>query len=218
MDFADYIVSFDSNETTAGEHLQNLQKEAATDGLKINSDKTKILQVNYQFSNQLPSSLENLEILEGFKYLGDKIASSYDDFKQRRGIVWNQFWKLEKVWRSTKIPLKLKLQLFDSPIPLILLYGGESWTTTQKFKNELNAFGSSCYRILLNIRRIDRVTSQHVLYVNKKRKFLSKILLSKQLRVLGHWLRKPPETTIKKYAHILQIKEGAEEVDHVLHM
>ena len=54
LDFADYIVSFDSNETAAGEHLQNLQKEAATDGLKINSDKTKILLVNYQFSNQLP--------------------------------------------------------------------------------------------------------------------------------------------------------------------
>ena len=62
------------------------------------------------------------------------------------------------------------------------------------------------------------MTGQHVLNVNKKRKFLSKILLSKQLRVLGHWLRRPPETTIKKYAHKLQIKEAAEEVDHVLHM
>ena len=26
------------------------------------------------------------------------------------------------------------------------------------------------------------------------------MLLSKQLRVLEHWLRRPPETTIKKYA------------------
>ena len=47
FDFADGIVSFDSNETVAGEHFQNLQKEAATVGLKINSDKTKILLVNY---------------------------------------------------------------------------------------------------------------------------------------------------------------------------
>ena len=58
--------------------------------MKINSDKTKILLVNYQFSNQLPTSLENLEIVEDFKYLGVKIASSYDDLKQRCGIAWNQ--------------------------------------------------------------------------------------------------------------------------------
>ena len=56
-----------SNETAAGEYLQNLQNEAATVELKINSDKTKILLVNYQFSNQLPAFLENLEIVEDFK-------------------------------------------------------------------------------------------------------------------------------------------------------
>ena len=95
--FADDIFSFDSNETAAGEHLQNLQKETAAVGLKINSDKTKIFLVNFPFSNQLPTSLENLEILEDFKYFGAKIASSYDDFKRKRGITWIHFWKLEKV-------------------------------------------------------------------------------------------------------------------------
>ena len=126
LDFAADIVSIDSNETAAGEHLQNLQKEDATVGLKINSDKTKILLVNYQFSNQLATSLENLEIVEDLKHLGAKIASSYDDIKQRRDIAWSRFWKLEKVWRSTKISLKLKLRLFDPLILSILLYGAES--------------------------------------------------------------------------------------------
>ena len=126
LDFADDIVSVDSNKTAAGEHLQNLQKEAATVGLKIKSDKTKILLVNYQFSNQLATSLENLEIVEDLKHLGAKIASSYDDIKQRRGIAWSQFWKLENVWRSTKISLKLKLRLFDPLILSILLCGAES--------------------------------------------------------------------------------------------
>ena len=32
------------------------------------------------------------------------------------------------------------------------------------------------------------------------RKRLSEMLLLKQLKVLGHWLRRPTETTIKKYA------------------
>ena len=97
MDFTDDIFSFDSNETAAGEHLQNLQKEAATVRLKKNNDKTKILVVNYQFSNQLPTSFENLEIVEDFKCLGNKMTSLCDDFKLRRVIAWIKFWKLEKV-------------------------------------------------------------------------------------------------------------------------
>ena len=47
--------------------------------------------------------------------------------------------------------------------------------------------------------RIDRVTNQHVLNVTQ-RKHLAEIFLSKQLRVVRHWLRRPPETTIKKDA------------------
>ena len=60
----------------ADEHLQSLQTEAATVVLKINSDKRKILVVNYQFSNQLQASLENLKIVGDFKYLAAKVASS----------------------------------------------------------------------------------------------------------------------------------------------
>ena len=92
-----------------------------------------------------------------------------------------------------------KITSFDSLILSIFLYGAESWTTTRKRKNELNDFGTSCCRIRLNIRRKNRVTNQHVLNVTQ-RKDLSKILLSEQPGVLGHWLRRPPETTIKKYA------------------
>ena len=199
MDFTDDIVSFDSNETAAGQQLQNLQKEAATVGTKINSDKPKIFLVNYQFSNQLPTSLGILEIVEDFKYLGAKITSSYDDFKWRRGIAWSQFWKLEKVWRPTKISLKLKFRLFDSLILSILLRGAESWTTTQKLKNKLNAFGTSCYKKPLNIRKIDRMTSQHIL-MSLRGNTYQRYFYQKQLLVLGHWLRRPPETTIKKCA------------------
>ena len=79
------------------------------------------------------------------------------------------------------------------------MYGAESWTTTQELKNELNSFATSCYRILFNIRRTDRVTNQHILNVTQ-RKNLSDTLLVKQLRVLGHWLRRPDDATIKMYA------------------
>ena len=76
------------------------------------------------------------------------------------------------------------------------MYGAESWATTQKLKNELNAFDTSCHGILLNIRSIDRVTNQHVLNVTQ-RKHLSNRILSKQPGVLIHWPRRLLETTMK---------------------
>ena len=167
--------------------------------------------------------------------LGDVvlIGTYYNSMLGASSGSWKKYGDLPKVWRSTKISLKLKLRLFDSlilpvllygaesctasslvwcrvlysqfscmvqsPVQPILLYGAEFCTATQKLKNKLNAFGTSCYRILLNISRIDRVTNQHVLNVTQKEQ-ISKILLSKQLRVLGHSLRRPNETTIMKYA------------------
>ena len=68
---------------------------------------------------------------------------------------------------------KLKLRLFYSLILSIHLYGAESWKTTHKLKNELNAFGTSCYRILANVRRIDRVINQHVLNITHRKQKLA---------------------------------------------
>ena len=95
------------------------------------------------------------------------------------------------------------------------MYGAESRTTTQKLKNELNSFVTSCYRILLNIRRTDRVANQHTLNVTQ-RKNLSETLLIKQLRVQGHWLRRPDDATIKIYA-LYSTNQGKPraKVDHV---
>ena len=53
-------------------------------------------------------------------------------------------------------------------------------------------------RILFNIRRTDRVRDQYILNVTQRKK-LSEALLIKQLRVLGHWLRRPDYATIRMY-------------------
>ena len=39
----------------------------------------------------------------------------------------------------------------------ILLYGCESWIISKDMENKINSFGTSCYRIMLNIKRIDKV-------------------------------------------------------------
>ena len=48
-------------------------------------------------------------------------------------------------------------------------------------------------------KRIDRVTNSDVLQ-RASRANLSDILMKRQLRTLGHWLRRPSDTTANRYA------------------
>ena len=96
--------------------------------------------VNYHFSNQLTISLENLEVVEDFKSLGAKIASSYDYFKRRCGVAWSQFWKLEKVWRSTKIIVEAKITTFWFTDTVNALVWGRVLDNNSKTEERIKCF------------------------------------------------------------------------------
>ena len=59
--------------------------------LRINKVKTKVMHIKYHREAAPSKALEELEVVEDFKYLGTRLASSLPDFRQRRGIVWNNF-------------------------------------------------------------------------------------------------------------------------------
>ena len=46
---------------------------------------------NFHTEGARSKALERLEVVEEFKYLGDRIASSLSDFCQRSGIAWSNF-------------------------------------------------------------------------------------------------------------------------------
>ena len=199
LDFADDIVLLDPEENRAGRHFRDLVHAARAVGLAVNYQKTKLMYCNCIPSQPTHDDLRQIDIVTDFKYLGSRIVSSLEDFRQRKAIAWNKFWQLSNVWRSKTIDITLKLRLFDSLILSILLYGAEAWSLTQRMKKQLNAFGTSCYRVMLGIRRIDRVSNAHVLQ-KTKRSNISDKLLQQQLRTLGHWLRRPDGENIKRYA------------------
>ena len=103
-----------------------------------------------------------LELVDHFKYLGAYIANSHTNFKRCKGLAWRQFWKLTTIWKSKEISLSVKLRLFDSLTLSISLYKKTS-VTMEVMKKEIDSFGTSCYRYMLGIRRIDRVPNEEVL-------------------------------------------------------
>ena len=64
-------------------------------------------------------------------------------------------------------------------------------------KKEIDAFGTNCYRYMLGIRRIDRVRNEEILQ-RVKRNNLSDQLFKRQLKAIGHWIRK--DDIIARYA------------------
>ena len=83
------------------------------------------------------------------------------------------------------LSLHLKLRFFDSRALSIHLYGVESWTLVTIIKNHLNSFATSCYRVMLNIKRTDTIRNDRMLGKCNRRNFAD-LLTESQLRTLGH--------------------------------
>ena len=115
------------------------------------------------------------------------------DLKRRKSLAWCAFWKLEQLWKSPHIRLQQKLScLCLVTCVTILLYGCESWEISQDMENKINAFATSCYRIMLNIKRIDHVLNTTV-YSMTNTVPLIHLVRHRQLKFLGHILRMSKE-------------------------
>ena len=187
LDFADDVALLDDSREDATDHIEQFAALSRSAGLNINYNKTKVLYVNLSKEN-ITCDDNAIEAVDDFKYLGAYIMTTQRDLLYRRALAWISFWRLDKVWKSNSITLPLKRKLFDSLILSIFLYGSETWTLTRRMEDSINSFATSCYRIILNIRRIDRVTNQAVLQ-QMNRSPLIRTVRSRQLRTLGHWIR-----------------------------
>ena len=63
---------------------------------------------------------------------------------------------------GSTISLAIKIRLFNTTCVTVLLYGCESWLLSVNMQNKINAFATSCYRIMLNIKRLDRVSNARI--------------------------------------------------------
>ena len=127
------------------------------------------------------------------------MASSSGDLKRREGLAWTAFWKLEHLWRCPYISISTKIKLFNTTYVNVLLYGCESWVLSKAMESEINAFGTSCYRIVLNMKRIDRVSNAKIYDLTQTAPLVENVR-TRQLRFLGHVLRMPDDEPCKEYA------------------
>ncbi len=142
---------------------------------------------------------ETIETVENFKYLGSQMESTEKDFEVRKGQAWGAYRQLSNIWKSKTTPIHFKINIFKASCLSILLYGSETWVLTQKLRDELDSFATNCYRYILGVKRLDKVTNNEI-YERVKQIPLSITLGERQLTWIGHMLRRDDNELIKKYA------------------
>ncbi|RXN37862.1 endonuclease-reverse transcriptase [Labeo rohita] len=197
LDFADDLALLEGNLERAQSQLNEIAKQAEQVGLVVNVKKTEAF-TNQDKSKNLELGNQKIEWVNNFKYLGSMVKSSETDISVRKALAWAAFWKMKDIFRSNTLPIRLKTNIFQAACLSILLYGCESWILTEKLKQCLNSFATNCYRVMLNIKRLDRVSNVGI-YQKIGIDPLDLQIQRRQLRYVGHCLRKQEHELINKY-------------------
>jgi hypothetical protein len=192
LDYADDIALLEKLVSIANEQIAILNAEALQVGLVINAEKTEYMAFNQPPEDQvLVLNGRPLKQVSDFQYLGSKMSSSANDFKRRKGLAWSAFWDMGKIWRARHVSTKLKINIFKASVLSIFLYGSETWIISADMANKINSFATSCYRIMLGVRRIDKVPNDTIYQVTGEKPLLVAVQ-QRQLRWVGHALRRDP--------------------------
>ena len=198
--FADDIANLASSIPAAQEQLNSLCNEAKTVGLHINTDKTKYTTYNINDTTPLYCDNKPLKVNENFKYLGSHMKDSSADITARRGKALGAFWSMKKLWDNDTLPLHLKLKIFKTSVLSIFLYSCETWIIGAHEEQLINSLATKCYRYILHINQEQQhISNEDLLNLVNEGQLIFEVQ-KRQLKKLGHYLRKPDDSLANKYA------------------
>jgi hypothetical protein len=63
----------------------------------------------------------------------------------------------------------IKIQIFNTNVKSVLLYGCETWKTTNKITRRLQTFINKCLRQIMNIKWTDKITNKELWRITKQK-------------------------------------------------
>ena len=173
--------------------MEDLMGAGERTGLRVNSDKTKIMKVMSTQVGGVGIGQGLLEEVDSFQYLGSiisKTGGTDEDIIARISKARQVFVMLKPVWRSSSLSLKSTLRIFTSNVKSVLLYGADTWRTTKYLVNKLQVFVNKSLRSILGIRWPEKIRNED-LWQRTGQKPLEFELKRRAWQWIGHTLRKP---------------------------
>ncbi len=162
-------------------------------GLNVHKDKTKILKVNTTSTEPIILNGIPLKEVQSFTYLGSIIVQQGGtdaDVKARIGKVRVGFIQLKNIWASRELETT-KIQLFNSNVKTVLLYGAETWRMTKTTLRKIQTFINSCLRRILQIRWPDTISKAN-LWGRTCQLSAKEEIRKRRWGWIGHTFREPP--------------------------
>lgn len=137
-------------------------------GLKMNLRKTNIM---CPPNTSIAINGKELENVEEYVYLGQLTtlgkANKDVEIERRRRLGWAAFGKLAKILKNRRIPLHLRVKVFDQCILPVLTYGAQTWTFTKQTVTKLQVTQRAMERSMLGISLRDRIRNEEIRQITK---------------------------------------------------
>ena len=167
LDFADDIALLANTKECLQKMTTKLEAAASNVGLRINSEKTKLMQLgNANRSTGITVGWQSIEAVKQFTYLGSVLSNDGNteaDVNCRIGKTSAVFQRLRQVWSTTTINSKAKIRLYNTIILRTAIYASEPWKITTRIAGKLNVFHQRCLRRILGITYLDHITNDEIL-------------------------------------------------------
>ena len=132
--------------------LMKVKKESEKVGLKLNTQKTKIMASGPITSWEIDG--ETVETVSDFISLGSKITADGDcshEIKRRILLGRKVMTNLDSIFKSRDITLLANVHLVKAMVFPVVMYGCESWTVKKAECQRIDAFDLWYWRRLLTV-------------------------------------------------------------------
>ena len=193
--FADDIVIISESVDDLEELLNGMDNVLRNEyKMNINRNKTQVMEcsrIKTGDAGMVQLGKDSLKEVNEFCYLGSRITSdgrSKTDIKCRLAQARKAFVRKRNLLTSN-ISLGIRKTFLKVFVWSVALYGCETWTISSTEKKRIEAFEMWCYRRMLKIRWVDRITNEEVLRRMDENRTLWKTLTRRRDRLVGHVLR-----------------------------
>ena len=168
--------------------------EAGNDaGLRINIGKTKTMVFGSEdIDGEIKVGNQVIENVKEFVYLGSLLTWDNDcarDIKARIAKAKGLMAGFNNIWKSKQISYRTKLNVLKTCVFSTALYACETWTFKKIDRDKIVAFEMYCYRRILHLSWVQKVTNVEVRRKLNISEDLMQVIIRWKLGLFGHICR-----------------------------
>ena len=171
--------------------LMNVKEESEKVGVKLNTQKTKIMASGPIISWKIVG--EEMETVTDSILGGSKITADGDcshEIKRHLLLGRKVMTNLDSILKSRDITLSTKVRLVKAMVFPVVMYGCESWSIKKAEHQRIDAFELWCWRRLLRVPWTARRSNQSILKEISPGCSSEGLMLKLKLQYFGHLMRR----------------------------